>query len=68
MPCLVCCVSFVLLASSRAAVLTKDSPFVALGQDMRIDDRWVAMLNDWLSGATPGKTKVASKNAKRERG
>ncbi len=44
-----------------------DSPFVALAQDMRIDDRWVAMLNDWLSGATPGKTRVASKHSKRER-
>ncbi|MDR1745010.1 MAG: hypothetical protein LBS30_04570 [Planctomycetota bacterium] len=42
-----------------------DSPFVAIGPDMRIDDRWIAMLNDWLSGATPGKTKVASRHTKR---
>jgi hypothetical protein len=37
-----------------------DSPFVSVGPDMRIDERWVAMLNDWLSGATPGKTRVAA--------
>lgn len=36
-----------------------DSPFVALGPDMRLDERWAAMLGDWLSGATPGKTRVS---------
>jgi hypothetical protein len=35
-----------------------DSPFVAFGPEMRLDERWIAMLNDWLSGANPGKTKV----------
>ncbi|MDR1536355.1 MAG: hypothetical protein LBU64_14925 [Planctomycetota bacterium] len=35
-----------------------DSPFVVMGPDMRIDERWNAMLNDWLSGATPGRTRV----------
>ncbi len=38
-----------------------DSPFVVIGPDMRLDDRWTAMLNDWLSGATPGKTKISSR-------
>ena len=37
-----------------------DSPFVVIGPDMRLDDRWTALLNDWLSGANPGKTRVAS--------
>lgn len=38
-----------------------DSPFMALGPEARLDARWQAMLNDWLSGATPGKTRVAAK-------
>ncbi len=35
-----------------------DSPFVVVVPDMRLDERWNAMLNDWLSGATPGATRV----------
>ncbi len=36
-----------------------DSPFVTIGPDMRLDERWAALLNDWLSGANPGKTRVS---------
>ncbi len=35
-----------------------DSPFIVLGPDTRLDQRWHAMINDWLSGANPGKTKI----------
>jgi hypothetical protein len=35
-----------------------DSPFVVIGPDTRLDERWKAMLNDWLSGANPGRTRV----------
>jgi hypothetical protein len=35
-----------------------DSPFVVIGPETRFDDRWSAMLNDWLSGANPGRTRV----------
>ncbi len=38
-----------------------DSPFIVIGPDMRLDDRWQAMLNDWLSGANPGKTRISSR-------
>ena len=38
-----------------------DSPFVVLGPDMRLDERWSAMLNDWLSGANPGKTRIGAR-------
>ena len=41
-----------------------DSPFVVIGPDMRLDDRWNAMLNDWLSGANPGKTRVSARRPK----
>ena len=41
-----------------------DSPFVIIGPDMRLDERWGAMLNDWLSGATPGKTRVSARKEK----
>jgi hypothetical protein len=34
-----------------------ESPFVIVGTDSRFDDRWSAMLNDWLSGANPGRTR-----------
>ncbi len=44
-----------------------DSPFVVIVPDMRLDERWVAMLNDWLSGATPGKTRVAVRKAQSAR-
>jgi|GEM_PF-1773119 len=37
-----------------------DSPFVALLPDMRLDDRWYAMLDDWLSGNAPGHSRVQS--------
>ena len=39
-----------------------DSPFVVIGPDMRLDERWEAMLNDWLSGANPGKTRISSRS------
>lgn len=35
-----------------------DSPFVTLGPDSQLNQRWRALLNDWLTGATPGKTAV----------
>lgn len=35
-----------------------DSPFLVLTPDMRLDERWSAMLNDWLNGSTPGTTRV----------
>ncbi len=44
-----------------------DSPFVVIGPDMRLDERWVALLNDWLSGANPGKTHVSSRKPPVER-
>ncbi len=33
-----------------------DSPFLIITPEMRLDERWSAMLGDWLSGANPGKT------------
>ena len=39
-----------------------DSPFVVIGPDMRLDERWHAMLNDWLSGSTPGKTRISKRH------
>lgn len=33
-----------------------DSPFVSLTAETRIDARWRAMLNDWLTGAPPGRS------------
>lgn len=44
-----------------------DSPFIVIGPDMRLDERWSAMLNDWLSGANPGKTPVAPGGQRLER-
>lgn len=44
-----------------------DSPFVSIGPDMRLDERWVAMLNDWLSGANPGKTRVNKRSEREQR-
>ncbi len=38
-----------------------DSPFVVLVPDMRLDERWVALLNDWLAGHTPGRSRVIPK-------
>ena len=38
-----------------------DSPFVTVVPEMRLDERWMAMLNDWLSGSNPGKTRVAAR-------
>ena len=38
-----------------------DSPFIVVVPEMRLDERWVAMLNDWLSGANPGKTRVLAR-------
>lgn len=43
-----------------------DSPFITIGPDMRLDERWIAMLNDWLSGANPGKTRVTSRHTERD--
>lgn len=40
-----------------------DSPFVALGADASLDQSWIALLNDWLTGATPGKTAVRREEA-----
>ncbi len=40
-----------------------DSPFVVLGPDMRLDERWYALLNDWLSGANPGRTQVPTRKS-----
>ena len=33
-----------------------DSPFTAISTETRLDERWRAMLADWLSGAPPGKS------------
>ncbi|MCC8180475.1 MAG: hypothetical protein LIP23_06160 [Planctomycetes bacterium] len=44
-----------------------DSPFVVIGPDMRLDERWAALLNDWLSGSTPGKSIVGEKIEKIEK-
>jgi len=33
-----------------------DSPFVAVTAETRLDERWNAMMADWLTGAPPGKS------------
>lgn len=42
-----------------------DSPFVVIGPDTRLDERWHALLNDWLSGANPGKTTITNTGSSR---
>lgn len=43
-----------------------DSPFVGVTADTSFDERWSAMLNDWLSGTTPGDKSEPSEDTTSE--